>query len=799
MGYTISYNLNLKAEIWKTTWPRFIHDANIIIEAADIAVLDDRNAFDIAELGTSPVICDEANGIRLNGVGTQAHEPFILTPSSKGRFCKTNRKPYDTVVCCILLRAFQLAGPAICDVSSDGLWEIEWLPARLLLSQLWPRDKITLPPGMDSAPDLELPNPEIRDTHKKSPRSKHGSLINESVVPLPNNICNDFLSMTESQLLDKNGADLIRSLLSCCHEDCNATAFRWRPDIKKRCIVLAPQSPYFAALSYVWGGSQQPQLNSATEQMLMHDGGLECAEPPLPNVITDAIALCEMVGLDYLWVDALCIMQDSSLDMKLQMLRMRNIYAGAKVTLVAAAGSHANARLVHTKVDSPDRSKCISIEGLAAMISQSTWSSRGWTYQELALSRRAIFFVPDGIYVACQKEAWDVTSKQNSLASRYSNSHLLFNKPMALPYLGPNAQLHSYLHAVEQYSRRSLTYPGDALNAFQGILQTFRSTLDGAENDFQHGLPTCAFDQALCFRTALHDPSCRRKNFPSWSWLGWAQAVTFDHTLIEQARTQNLIIQPRFEYTVKGTSFEFEWDSAGLEDLWRPLREEAIFQEGRDYYQWGFPTALSSSLYEGPAKSGIYSIADLRIASEPLEASTDGLSGSYTVFPVRCERAVPDIGRYGLPRTEMCSYQTEEDRATPSEPADQQTIGEEPWHAQNYHDSHQGCLARTPLGQIWLNKAWRASKPKHCVMGFTVMAGTRREREADDGESDEEYEKRGGGWSITTLMLTERMKRMKRKEFRFCGRERVQMMDACDIDPQLWREVGAEVVWSKLI
>lgn len=57
----------------------------------------------------------------------------------------------------------------------------------------------------------------------------------------------------------------------------------------------------------------------------------------LPQSIQDAITVTRMLDLRYLWVDALCILQDSSSNNEREMSRMENIYRSSYVTICAAS------------------------------------------------------------------------------------------------------------------------------------------------------------------------------------------------------------------------------------------------------------------------------------------------------------------------------------------------------------------------------------------------------------------------------------------------------------------------------
>ncbi|RSM02034.1 hypothetical protein CEP52_008197 [Fusarium oligoseptatum] len=93
----------------------------------------------------------------------------------------------------------------------------------------------------------------------------------------------------------------------------------------------------FAALSYCWGGQQSLTLTKSGSEHLYDDFSPE----KLPKTIQDAVRVVRNIGLRYLWVDALCIQQDSDEDKTAEISRMETYYGSATVTICAAAASSA--------------------------------------------------------------------------------------------------------------------------------------------------------------------------------------------------------------------------------------------------------------------------------------------------------------------------------------------------------------------------------------------------------------------------------------------------------------------------
>ncbi|CAI7611840.1 unnamed protein product [Penicillium glandicola] len=135
MGYTHYYAiLDWDTPEWQKAWAQLIQDVPNIIKEARVPLSGPTEDEDTV----TPVVTDSEEGIYLNGIRRNSHEPFILCKPGKWTFCKTAQKPYDLVVTSILLRIWMLA-PKNLDLGSDGGYE-DWADARDLCATLWPND-----------------------------------------------------------------------------------------------------------------------------------------------------------------------------------------------------------------------------------------------------------------------------------------------------------------------------------------------------------------------------------------------------------------------------------------------------------------------------------------------------------------------------------------------------------------------------------------------------------------------------------------------------------------------------------
>lgn len=101
----------------------------------------------------------------------------------------------------------------------------------------------------------------------------------------------------------------------------------WLIDCHVRCVIDAPTSAIYLALSYVWGKPAGGTPSSAGP-------GTQFGPGVLPQLIEDAMTVTISMGLRYLWVDQLCIDQISPIRKQRQIQAMGNVYSGAYATIL---------------------------------------------------------------------------------------------------------------------------------------------------------------------------------------------------------------------------------------------------------------------------------------------------------------------------------------------------------------------------------------------------------------------------------------------------------------------------------
>ncbi|KAJ9602850.1 hypothetical protein H2200_012630 [Cladophialophora chaetospira] len=99
----------------------------------------------------------------------------------------------------------------------------------------------------------------------------------------------------------------------------------------------------YVALSYCWGESQQFQTTTLSQSAMTDDFVLS----DLPQTLQDGVTVTRALGIQYLWVDCLCIVQDDADDRAHEIAHMTDIYKHATLTISASKASAASKGFLH--------------------------------------------------------------------------------------------------------------------------------------------------------------------------------------------------------------------------------------------------------------------------------------------------------------------------------------------------------------------------------------------------------------------------------------------------------------------
>ena len=200
------------------------------------------------------------------------------------------------------------------------------------------------------------------------------------------------------------------------HQRCRE-AIGLNPKLPKRVIDVGDEnesprlfetngiSANYAALSYCWGLS--PSLTLTRKDL----GSFMKEIPGMPKTLEDAVAVTRGVGLRYLWIDALCIIQDSPEDWREQVACIKDIYGDATLTIFAPHAASSTEGFLQKRVareevsllwrKSPQLPPGVVFVRLRKhhddgmddrFSSHRQWIERGWTLQEYVSAGRRLIF-----------------------------------------------------------------------------------------------------------------------------------------------------------------------------------------------------------------------------------------------------------------------------------------------------------------------------------------------------------------------------------------------------------------------
>ncbi|KAF2489124.1 HET-domain-containing protein [Lophium mytilinum] len=291
----------------------------------------------------------------------------------------------------------------------------------------------------------------------------------------------------------------------------------------------------YAALSYCWGNTSNfPPLVTNKRDITDRMSGI--ALSCIPQTILDAITVTRLLEIRYLWVDALCIVQDDEKDWQKESAMMTSVYGNAFVTIVAARGSDSHAGFLEPQChdrfttlpfrssnhlqttgsyrltpSSDDASYCEYWRDILA----SEWDTRAWTHQEYAMSKRILFF-GKRLHFECHQIARAEFTQATMI--RYGPS---VYKSLA-DFSSKNDIYSFWYDTISLFSGRRLTIQEDLLPAISGIAHLVAAAIG---DRYFAGLWSGDILTGLLWRE-IGDPGERvRYLAPSWSWAACDQYV----------------------------------------------------------------------------------------------------------------------------------------------------------------------------------------------------------------------------------------------------------------------------------
>lgn len=378
-------------------------------------------------------------------------------------------------------------------------------------------------------------------------------------------IANDVLSIPWSN----QRKDYVKRLLQDCqtkHSKCSHNSSRLPTRVidvgsnikdQPRLHISNGDVASYVTLSHCWGGSSPATTTTTSLEIQKHGIRLES----LPKTFKDAIIVTRDLGVRFLWIDSLCILQDSAEDWEREAADMSNVYANCYVMLAADGSSNCHGGLFPlvandgcfsipaegpggrksrvycrlTNILADDRGEvCHRLHDTRSKFKPCALDTRGWTLQERVLAPKTLHFGASEIGWECVTQRvceCQIVPTQLDTDSRFKTQLIKSSTAQ-----NENGEMKRWLwsNIVEQFTRRHLTMSSDLLPALSGMARFMSPT---AESDYVCGMWRDKLAGFLMWEPdydyirahSLTDVPRRHDGHyaPSWSWASVISPVSY--------------------------------------------------------------------------------------------------------------------------------------------------------------------------------------------------------------------------------------------------------------------------------
>lgn len=316
-------------------------------------------------------------------------------------------------------------------------------------------------------------------------------------------------------------------------------------------------------------------------------------EDELPATIRDAIELARFLGVQYLWVDSLCIIQDDMQDWIHESAQMSIVYAQAFLTISASSvgssrfsflhqsrrNSEAVFRLQDNATSGQNQDTAADDSAVMLAARRTPFSGfhqhparsivdpsmcRAWTLQEYMLSTRVVSFSTDEVQWTCRTlRACECGNPEKLDYPRMEELQRGLGTTK-IRGVGEDADkgrldristcLTFWAKVVEAYSRRDLSWMRDKLPALSGVACEFSRIVNKGELAATGDMPPLRYlaglwdtgiHGQLCWRVASSPRSVLVEEYraPTWSWASVEGEIYMDHSYVKGLVPQAEIVE----------------------------------------------------------------------------------------------------------------------------------------------------------------------------------------------------------------------------------------------------------------
>lgn len=328
-------------------------------------------------------------------------------------------------------------------------------------------------------------------------------------------------------------------------------AFGAESNISLRESSRIPIGTRYITLSHCWGPTNQGQLKLLTANYDEFTRGIPIRD--LPQSFADAVGLTKSLGIDYLWIDSLCIVQDCQTDWAKECTLMSDVYAGSFLNIAANSSLDSRGGIFRPrdpKKVTPFRARISFAPNhwvrKQFVVFPHTWglgslndaplSQRAWVVQERLLAPRTVHFLAHKVVWECSSLSAS-ESDATGLIEKQSGSVI---RNWAVPSARDYERFHrdasclwKWHDALKLYTKGNLTYDSDKLVAISGVARFIQQELwRNPDIQYYAGLWSYQIEWQLLWYAFWGGSRYTDYRAPSWSWAsynGEASSYYFYH------------------------------------------------------------------------------------------------------------------------------------------------------------------------------------------------------------------------------------------------------------------------------
>lgn len=288
--------------------------------------------------------------------------------------------------------------------------------------------------------------------------------------------------------------NLVRSLLDECttsHTKCGRPSTPFLPTrllqihgagphkVKLRSTSRLARHTAYTTLSYCWGPTKPSRISLEKRTVSQFESSISLNQ--LPKTIREAIHFTHALGIRYIWIDLLCIIQDSEEDMAHEIAEMGKIFENGHLNISALSSSSMEQGLYAQR--NPFQYCPVMIgqaenDNKLQIMPPGDWNDklhywpvhqRGWIFQERIFSRRTLYFGPYLVWV-CHETS---RHEYNREASEKYTIGPRFRQLLSQPTLTEEEKYsfyESWCEILRSFFSTHLSWQTDRLKAITGLI-----------------------------------------------------------------------------------------------------------------------------------------------------------------------------------------------------------------------------------------------------------------------------------------------------------------------------------------